>query len=228
MDALKQRWQVWSMRLDAMSFRERLLVFLAVAGVTFTLLFIGLIEPELKRQEQAMLGISGLQQEIFTLGGQLIAAEQQNKRGENDEIRRLRARAQALEQSVKQGENGMIAPDRMIPAMKSLLAAQPGLDLVSLRTLAPRPVFEDKSDDDAFAATPQAVSAPPADQLYKHGVVLQVAGSYAELTAYMQKLEDLPWAVQWESLNLDASHHPRIEMTLELATLSRELTWARF
>lgn len=231
MDALKQRWQVWSMRLDAMSFRERLLIFLAAAGVTFTLIFIGLIEPALKRQEQMMLNISGLQQEIFTLSGQLISTEQQQKRGENSEINRLSGEAKALEQSVRDRESSMIPPDKMIPVLKSLLTAQPGLKLVSMQTSPPRPVFvkdETAAGMSEVAAVPPQRTGVPAEQLYKHGIELQVSGSYAQLTEYIERLESLPWAMQWKSMHLDASRHPQLELTLGLTTLSRESTWARF
>lgn len=231
MDALTQRWQVWSMRLDAMSFRERLLVFVAVAGVTLTLIFIGLIEPALKRQEQMMLGVSSLQQEIFTLNGQLMTTEQQHKRGENSENNRLLAEVAMLQQSVKDRESGMVAPDKMIPALKSLLSAQPGLKLVSLHTAAPRPVVV-KSETGNLLSEVMAIAksgaAVSAEQLYKHGIALQVTGSYAQLTDYIERLESLPWAMQWKSMQLDASRHPQLELTLELTTLSRERTWARF
>ena len=231
MDALKQRWQVWSMRLDAMSFRERLLIFLAAAGLTFTAIFIGLIEPALKRQEQMMLSISGLQQEIYTLNNQLISTEQQHKQGKNSETNRLLAEAGALEVSLRDRESGMIPPDKMIPVLKSLLAAQPGLKLISLNTTAPRPVFiKDAAGADVsgVAAALPTVAVAPAEQLYKHGIELQVTGSYAYLTDYIERLESLPWAMQWKSMRLDASHHPQLELTLGLTTLSRESTWARF
>lgn len=225
MDALKQRWQAWSMRLDAMSYRERLLVFLAVAGIMFSLMFIGLIEPALKRQEQMMLSVSSLQQEIFGLNGQLISTEQQNKRGENSETRRLLAEVAALEQSVADRERGMIPPDKMIPALKSLLKAQSGLKLVSLHTATPIPVFVmDETTTPAMQTSPIA----PAEQLYKHGIELRVVGSYAQLTGYTERLESLPWAMQWKSMRLDASRHPQLELNLGLTTLSREATWARF
>ena len=231
MDALKQRWQVWSMRLDAMSYRERLLVFLAVAGVTFTLIFIGLIEPALKRQEQTMLNISGLQQEIFTLNGQLMSSQQQNMRGESSEVRRVLAEVAALEQSVRDRETGMIPPDKMIPALKSLLAAQPGLRLVAVHTAAPSPVFvadETATPGSVPMQTAQTAQARPAEQFYKHGIELRVEGSYAQLTEYIERLESLPWAMQWKSMRLDASRHPQLELSLGLTTLSREVTWARF
>jgi MSHA biogenesis protein MshJ len=227
MGALKQHWKVWSMRLDALSFRERMLVFLAVAGVTLSLMFVGLIEPALKRQELMVTRVSDLQREVFSLREQLASGEQQNQSGKNSEINRLRAEAAVLERTVKDRENGMIPPDKMISALKALLAEQAGLTLISLHTEAPRPVQKDAAGV-AANETPQAETVPPAEQLYKHGVVLHVQGSYAHLTDYVQRLESLPWAMQWESMNLDAGHHPQLELTLRLSTLGREPTWARF
>ena len=227
MGTLKQHWKVWSMRLDALSFRERMLVFLAVAGVTLSLMFVGLIEPALKRQEQMVTRVSDLQREVFALREQLASGEQQRQSGKNSEINRLRAEAAVLERAVKDRENGMIPPDKMISALRSLLAEQPGLTLISLHTEAPRPVQKDP-DGAAANETPQAETVPPSGLVYKHGVVLHVHGSYTQLTDYVQRLESLPWAMQWESMNLDAGHHPQLELTLRLSTLSREPTWARF
>lgn len=228
MDALKQRWQAWSMRLDTLSFRERILVFLAVAGVALSLVFVGLIEPALKQQEQMLASATGLQQEIFTLREQLAQSEQLNQSGLNTELGRLRAEAATLEQQVKARESGLIPPDKMIAAIKTLLTAQPGLTLVSLETEPPRPALGEATSD--AGGTPDQASSPPApatEPLFKHGVTVRVQGSYAQLTDYVARLETLPWTVQFESVRLDARHHPRLELTLKLNTLSREPTWAR-
>ena len=228
MEALKQGWQIWSLRIDSLSFRERLLIFFAVVAATFSLMFGGLIEPALKGQEQMLLNISALHQEIVALKAQLFEAEQKSNSGKNSALNRLRAEAAALEQTVKGHEGGMVPPERMIDTLKSLLAAQPGLTLISLHTSAPSPIFKEVMNETAAAATLQTTAVPPGDQLYKHGIELRVQGSYADLTEYVRHLESLPWAILWEDLSLDASRHPSIEMTLKLNTLSREPTWARF
>jgi MSHA biogenesis protein MshJ len=230
MDALKQQFQVWSIRLNAMSFRERLLVFLAAVVVTMMLLFVGLIEPALKKQEQMVMNVNALQGEVAALSTQLASSEQQSLGGKKSEASALRQEVAALSQSLEDRENGLIPPDKMIVALKSLLTAQPGLTLLSLQTEAPQPVFKEPAAAvEAAANTPAPVVAvSPAEQLYRHGVELHVQGNYARLTDYVRHLEGLPWAMQWESLSLDASRSPQIEMTLKLYTLSRETTWAKF
>lgn len=227
MEAFKQRWKIWSMRLDALSFRERILVFVAVAGVALSLVFVGLIEPALQQQEQMLTSASGLQQEIFTLREQLTQSEVLNQSGLNTELGRLQAQAASLEQQVKTRESRLIPPDKMIAAIKTLLTAQPGLTLVSLETEPPRPALGELTSGTGDVSDQTSPPVPAAESLYKHGVTLQLQGSYAQLTDYVARLESLPWTVQWESVRLDAHQHPRLVLTLKLNTLSREPTWAR-
>ena len=225
MDSLKLTWQTWSMRIDAMSFRERILVFLAVAGVALSLMFVGLIEPALKRQEQMLSNSAVLQQEIFTLREQQASLDPLNQNGANSELGRLRAQAKAIEQQVKARESGLIAPGKMIAALKTLLAEQSGLTLISLETEPGKPALAAPEGEAAAAEPP--IQLAPAQMFYKHGVTIRLQGSYAELTHYVERLEALPWTMQWESVRLDAHAHPQIELTLKLNTLSREPTWAR-
>ncbi len=216
MKTLVERWRVWAVRLDALSFRERVLVFLAVAGLTLAVLFVGLIEPALKEQSLMLQTASDLRQESFSLREQLASGGNANPDGRHAELQRLEQEIEAAEQRVKARERGFIEPARMVPALKSLLAEAPGLRLVSLETEAARPAVETKEGE-----------AAPADTLYKHGIVLRIEGGYAPLTDYLARLERMPWSVQWESLRIDASRHPHLELTLKLNTLSREPTWAR-
>jgi len=228
MEALRQRWKAWSMRLDALSFRERILVFVAVAGLALSLVFAGLIEPALRQQEQMLSSVSGLQQEIFSLREQLMQGEALNQSGMNTELGRLQAQAANLEQQAKTRESRLIPPEKMIAAIKTLLTAQPELTLISLETGPPRPALAEPASDTGGASDQAAAPpAPAAESLYRHGVTLRLQGSYAQLTDYVARLENLPWTVQWESVRLDAHQYPRIVLTLKLNTLSREPTWAR-
>lgn len=226
MDALKQRWQIWSIRLDALSFRERILVFLAAAGIALSLMFVGLIEPALKRQEQMLQSTTALQQEILTLREQLAAIEQERRIGIDSESGRLRAEADAITQQIKARENNMIAPARMIAVLRALVAAQPGLALTELAAEPGQPVLPVV---DGEPAQPAVVDSPASatPMFYKHGITVRVQGSYALLTDYVARLESLPWTIRWESITLDASRHPRLELTLKLNTLGREPEWAR-
>lgn len=218
MKRLAEHWRIWAVRLDALSFRERVLVFLAVAGAAMSLLFVGLTEPALKQQSLMLQTISDVQQEIFALREQLDHADGQG--GHDPELQRLEAQAAAIEQTVKARERGLVEPVRMIATLKSLLAGTSGLKLLALETGATRPAL---AADGSGGETPP----PAADSFYQHGITLRIEGGYADLTDYLARLEKLPWTVQWEAVRIDASRHPRLELTLKIHTLSREPMWAR-
>lgn len=218
MNALQQRWKALAMRIDGLSFRERLLVLAGAAGVTLSLLFVGLIEPVQKQQQLMLLTTSGLQMEISPLREQLAEAQRLTQDGQDGELARLRETATTLEQAIKARESGLVAPARLVAILKTLLAEQPGLELLEVAT-APAQAALPKPDDSQEAL-------PAAESFYKHGITLRVRGSYAHLTTYLMRLESEPWTVQWESMRIDANQHPWLELTLRLNTLSREPTWA--
>lgn len=226
MEALKQRWQVWSIRFDALSFRERILVFFAMAGIALSLMFVGLIEPELKRQERMLESSLALQQEISGLREQWAAIERESRTGIDSEAGRLRAEADALTQQIKAREARMVAPAKMVAMLRALVAAQPGLTLTALVAEPGQPASpaeETAGESQTQSVQPSSTPPPP---LYAHGVTVQVQGSYALLADYVSRLEHLPWTVRWHSVRIDASRHPRLELTLKLSTLSREPEWA--
>ena len=232
MEALGQRWRVLAMRVDALSFRERVLVMIAAIGIVLSVIYLGLIEPVLKSEAQIAANTSEALRETSSLRQQLSEARSNKLNGDVNPIDRLRAETASLEKSISAREKGMVPPDRMISVLKDILNDLPGLTLISLQTQPPQPVLKDTTD---FTATlndgnPTNPLAPvlEADQRYRHEVEIHVQGSYANLTRYVQWLEDMPWAMQWKVMRLDAKHYPQVDLTLRLATLSREATWAKF
>lgn len=220
MEALKQRWQVWAMHIEALSFRERLLSFLAAAGLLIGVLFLGAIEPTLKRQEQAIEAHDEIQREMQSMSAQLAARTEQLFDRKAQELKALHKEADALEQNLRSGAGGVIPPERMVEALKSLLDAQTGLKLVAMTTLSPEPLFKTPSEP-----TDGPVSAP-LTQFYRHSMELKVQGSYAALTRYVETLERLPWSIQWHAMALNAASHPDIVLFLRLSTLNEVKQWA--
>lgn len=72
---------------------------------------------------------------------------------------------------------------------------------------------------------PANAAPTPAGGLYRHGVELQLEGSYADLLAYLQAMEALPQRMLWGSASLQVDQHPRCVLTLRVHTLSRDPHW---
>lgn len=218
MKALRLRWQQLATRVDSLSLRERLLVLAAATLGTLSLLFIALLEPIQKRQQLMLLTTSGLQAEIGPLREQIAEAERLGQDGPSAELARLRDMAAALQAEIDEREEGMVAPARLIATIRTLLAEQPGLELLEVATTPAQAALPTPDE--------QQQATRPTQTFYKYGITLRVRGRYADLTAYLTRLESEPWTVRWESVRIDATQHPRLELTLKLDTLSREPTWA--
>lgn len=204
---------VYLEKIDALTPRERVILFLLLlAGV-----WAGLDSLLLRPMDRSI----HVQQEALRAATERIASAQDtlNRRaGQIDPARlaqqRLDAARRALDtQMHARGQSRLVAAKDMAQVLQGLLRNQPGLALTGLKTLPPEAVGLP-----AHARTEEAA-------LYRQGVRISLAGAYENLVRYMESLESLPVGFYWARAELDASHHPEIELTLTLYTLSTEQTW---
>jgi len=221
MNPLQERWQALSMRVDNLTLRERLLVFVAVGAVVLAALYLGLIEPSMRSQTVMRLTTEALDAELAPLREQLAIAERAAQSDQDTELTRLAADISALEQEVQTLQGRMVTPAQASAQLRLLLTQQPSLALLELSAVAAPPAPATAPDP---ASPPQAKLSAP---FYEHGITLRIAGNYADLTRYVGQLEQMPWAVRWEAVRIDATNHPALELTLKLVTLSREPTWSQ-
>jgi MSHA biogenesis protein MshJ len=74
-------------------------------------------------------------------------------------------------------------------------------------------------------ASAPGLSDPALATLYRHGVELQLEGSYADLLDYLKTLEAMPQRVLWGGISLKVEQHPKAVLTLRLYTISRDRHW---
>jgi len=227
-------------RFDALSLRERVLVFAGCVALVGAILFVLLLEPMARERKQLGQQIAQQQQVLSTTR----AAVQALRSDQRDPNATARARREALtrEQAAADRElelaaRGLVAPERMAALIESLIGREARLQLVGLRTLAPTPLLgaahtgPDRvpaGKAQASARAPQAGAAEgDAPGLYKHGIELTLQGGYHELAAYVSRLERMPWKMYWAKAVLDAERYPQVSLTLTLFTLSPERSWLR-
>jgi len=233
---MKQYWQKLSLRIDAMTLRERAMIFAMVAVVLIALLNVALLDPAFSREKLLSQSIKQDQAQIAALQTEI---QQKLKQHEFNPNTAHRARLQQLKQEVSQIEEtlqgiqkGLVAPDQMAGLLESILKRHEKLHLVSLSTLPPTSLndagkAEKKADKPAetAASPPKADAAPPAGALYRHGVVIAIEGSYPDLMQYVATLEAMPWHLLWGKANLHVEEYPRSTLTLTLYTLSLDKKW---
>lgn len=225
MNSLRQLWSRLNERYSSLAKRERQLV--AVALVLGPLL-IGnalFLDPQRAR-------INGVENTIATesVSAAQLQAEAANLQqqlsidpdaGRKAELAALNGERDKLDERLRQLGSALVRPDEMNGLLEGLLARNPGLRLLSLKTLAPQSVLQ----GDAAAKEGEAKLAERTFDLYRHGVEIRLEGNYGLLQAYLAQLEKLPQHLLWGQLSYSVIDYPRSEMTLTVYTLSPDRTW---
>jgi MSHA biogenesis protein MshJ len=237
---MKQRWIMLAARINALTVRERVLVFAASAAAIVFVAHTLVLGPMLRKQATLRAQVSQQQNNLAGIDGEIT---QKVQAYQNDPDASTRARLAAVRaESAQLGENlramqkGLVPPERMAPLLDTILRANGRLQLVSMKTLPVGSI-----NDLATAGTAQAEPAskdgkgapdaakPPAaaDMLYRHGVEISVRGNYLDLVDYMGALESMPTQLFWGKAMLEVEEYPNSRLTLTLYTLSLDQKWMK-
>ena len=224
---MKQLWQRYAARVDALSLRERLMVFSAAMAVLVAVLHTLLIDSELAKEKRASSAIAQKHAEMKALEQQLTkmvtSRSQDPDKERRDRLAQVRTQLGETERQIAAEERKFTAPEQMKVVIEELLARNRGVQLVSMKTLPTTSIAEARSP---AAAQPAAKPAPASERLiYRHGVEVTVSGAYLELLGYLSELERLPTQLYWSSLEIDASRYPKHTMKLVVYTLSLDPAW---
>jgi len=226
---MKQQWRKLAARINALSLRERLMVFLAAAAALAYVLWMLFLTP-LHEQQQRLRGELARQQgEIQAVEADIAAKMAAYQADPNaDGLARLAALRQerdGLRTGVASVSTSLVGPGEMVPMLQRLVAANRGLTLVSLKSLPVSGLTE--AAPPVAAGTPAAAAntEKPREVLYRHGVELVLQGGYLQMIDYMDALHALPTQLYWGRVELDAAAYPKAQLTLTLYTLSLDDKW---
>ena len=235
---MKARLQQLLARVDALSLRERGMVFAAGAAVIAFGAHALVLAPMFA--EQAALRTRIAQQfDAANATDSEITARVQAFQVDPDAPARARLdgihrELGQLGQQLLAIEHGLVPPERIAPLLESILRANGKLKLVSMRTLPVEPLSGPPGSDavaapvapadNAGGAAPAAAAAP---LLYRHGVEVTVRGNYLDMVDYMSALETLPTRMFWGRAQLDVEEYPAARLTLTLHTLSLDRQWMK-
>jgi MSHA biogenesis protein MshJ len=235
---IKQRVLEVAARMDALSLRERGMVFgatiavLAFAGHTVVLTPQDAKQATLRTQiEQQQAASAAIDAEITArVEGSRIDPDAQSRTRLNtmqQEMGQLGSELLAL-------EHGLVAPERMGPLVEGILRANGRLKLVSMRTLPAEPLAAPGATAATAAPAAPAASTTPATAggndvplLYRHGVEVTVRGNYLDMVDYMSTLDAMPTRMFWGRAQLDVETYPTARLTLTLHTLSLDRQWMK-
>jgi MSHA biogenesis protein MshJ len=233
--SIKQRVLDVAARMDALSLRERGMVFgatiavLAFAGHTLVL------APQDAKQAALRTQIEQQQAAIAAIDGEITARVEGSR---IDPDAQSRTRLNTMQQEMGQLgsellalEHGLVPPERMGPLVEGILRANGRLKLVSMRTLPAEPLAAPGATTALAApvapATPAAAAGGDVPLLYRHGVEVTVRGNYLDMVDYMSTLDAMPTRMFWGRAQLDVETYPTARLTLTLHTLSLDRQWMK-
>jgi len=199
---------------DALSVRERVLVFVTVLAVSGTIWHLAVMEPLLRQADAA-------REEIAATRDRIAAANQ----GLEDQVLQLaridttnqtryaliQREIEDLDEELAEYQGQLIDPAEMAFVLERVLKSQSGLRLKRIRNLGAEALTADEEEDDVI--------------LYRHGLEIEVEGSYLDALAYLEEIEALPWRFYWQFLELDVLEYPKNRIRIEVGTLSLDEEW---
>jgi MSHA biogenesis protein MshJ len=227
MSQLTQKWQQLAVRVDAMTLRERAMIFLATALVLIAIINTLLIEPLSTRQQKLSHQIVETQAKTSALQLQTQTLVMVRSADPDAPLRarmaKLEADSAVTGQALQVIQSGLVAPQQMPVLLEDIMRRNHGLRLVALQTL-PVENLATTLDVAGPKLASHTVTAPEL-AVFKHGVEITVEGSYADLLQYLTTMESSPWRMFWSKAVLTVDTYPKTTLTLRLHTLSLDKAW---
>lgn len=211
---IRERARQLLQRADSLSVRERILIFVTIMAVFTAAWHVTLMEPLLRQAEQARKEIAATRTRIEAANTSLEDQVLQLAHADTTNQTRyalIQQRMQQVDGELAAYSGQLIDPAEMARVLESVLKSQSRLQLKRIRNLGAEALTADDQDDSVI--------------LYRHGLEIEVEGSYLDCLAYLEEIEGLPWRFYWQFLELDVVQYPRNRIRIEVSTLSLDEEW---
>ncbi len=219
---MKQYWLQISSKIDAMSIRERGMIFAAAAFVLVAMIDMVLLEPLLVKEKVSSDKLHQQQKEMADLQAVIQTAQQSQFANANSPLRgriaELQAQLKEKEAFLQSRRDRLVEPEQIAGLMEQVLRGDDRLQLVEMKTLPLSLLIEQPEENNKDVTH---VVRP----IYKHGVQITVKGTYLDLLHYLATLEKLPAQMFWGEVSMSVEKHPDAVLTLTVYTLSLDKTW---
>jgi len=204
------QWNVLCDKFTALSQREKWLVALCGTVGIFMLLFTLLLEPSYKELQSSQSKLQSTKQNNQKLQGELLVLQAKLSRNPDKDIdiqyKKLLVQSQDLSMDLSEIIDGLISPTQMAQLLESVLTSANGLKLVSLESLKPESISNNKSTSENSG-------------YFLHPVRMELTGSYFDIANYLKILEELPVSYYWRSFQYSVEEYPQARLVFEVYTL---------
>jgi MSHA biogenesis protein MshJ len=180
---MRAGWLKFAARIDALTLRERVLLFAAVSAVIVFGAYFASLGPMFKRYAALRGQVSQQQNNLVGLDGEITQKIRDYQRDPDAATRKrietVLGESAQLGDSLRAMQKGLVPPERMAPLLDTILRANGRLKLVSMRTLPVSSLNEakDEKPDQKPEPAPQLSAARSASAV--QGAVAAAASATA-------------------------------------------------
>lgn len=211
---MKRWWELQSARINALSLRERMFLFLSVIACFMALVDVVWLSPAKIAHKQLTQRFDKQNSELQSTRDalKLVARPVDSGKAVRDDIETVKARLDAVKQSIKEALPATTASTPLAQVLVHLLRRHEGLTLLHTSVLA--------SDTATVKTAPTGGAGATAmpTGLTRQGLELKVAGPYPDLMRYVQTLETAMPEIRWGAMTLKSDKGVS-ELTLQLFLL---------
>ncbi len=213
-------WKEWSATIDALSLRERSLAFVAASALLVFLVYVVALQPLLREKRAQLERINLDQSQVNAINQEMLKGAQALPATQAAKFDRIRTLEQTLGEAEKRlaqrRDAEQLGPQQIPRLLRDILGANSNLHLQALRVMPPA----------ALGASSAAKA--PFGQFYRHGVEIEMTGTFLELLKYLEDVEALPWRLAWASVELKTLVYPQVQLRATLYTVNASPTFFKF
>lgn len=196
---MKAWWKLQSARIDALTLRERVFLFVSILAAFIAMADVVWLSPAQAAHTQLKQRFAkqGLELERLREETKAEALKPSPARLAREESARIRTETDNINQQINQVSASTTQGTPLAQVLEQFLRRHGGLTLVSTTTLAP----------DVSAGKVQQTGGLPVG-LSRTGLELTVSGSYPELVGYVRTLEKALPNLRWGKMKLTSDTQP--------------------
>jgi MSHA biogenesis protein MshJ len=214
-DDLKKQFLDFANRIDAMSLRERAMIFITLLVALYFLAVNVLFGPLNVERDRLQQQVSQKRQETQALELQvqaLVGTGEHPDAAKRKKLETLRESLKTMDTDLVRVTAGLVPPKEMTRLIEQMLLKNRGLQVMRVESIPATPLLE-------------GGSGVTGTMVYKHGMHVEVKGGYLEILRYLKSLEALPWKVFWGKATLKTEKYPDSRVSLVIYTLSTHEAW---
>ena len=225
MEEVNTQFRGLMQKIDALSLRERFLVFLVVVGIILGTWSTFFHQPNKLERQKLVDDVTRIEMEISSktrlIEEIMVKRSFDPNKSTREQLSRIESQLNKMKAQVDSKAVGFISPRQMAQALEELLQ-QGDLVLINLETLSPTQFY---GDGDNAQKQPPKNELSDAPLVYRHGLTIEFEGSYFQTLRYLKTLEALKWRFYWDMVDYKVQTYPLARTKISVYTLSFEEGW---